>query len=100
MSTTAEAGARVGESGRGRLAGVDRGTVAPSLLVVALAVLLSVVLPSLNAAAPYRHPVRNGDVAELAGGITLVPLPDGISPRERSSATSARRSAAPHQPSS
>ena len=44
MSTKADAGARVGESGSGRLGGIDRGTVARSLLVVALAVLLSVVL--------------------------------------------------------
>jgi hypothetical protein len=52
---------------------IDRGTVKPSLLVIALAVVLSVVLPSINSETPYRHPVRSGDVVELADGITLVP---------------------------
>jgi hypothetical protein len=56
-----------------RFAGIDRGTVAPSLLVLALAVLMSVVLPSINRETPYRHPVHKGDIAELAGGISLVP---------------------------
>jgi len=56
-----------------RPAGIDRRTVKPSLLVLALALLMSVVLPWINDKTPYRHPVRKGDVAELAGGITLVP---------------------------
>jgi hypothetical protein len=56
-----------------RFAGIDRGTVTPSLLVLALAVLMSVVLPSGNRETPYRHPVHKGDIAELAGGISLVP---------------------------
>lgn len=58
-----------------RLVSVDRRTVKPSLLVLALAVLMSVVLPSINSGVPYRHPVRRGDVAEIADGITLVPTP-------------------------
>ncbi len=59
----------------GRLAGIDRGTVKPSLLVLALALVMSVVLPSINREAPYRDPVRRGEIAELADGITLVPTP-------------------------
>jgi hypothetical protein len=69
----AEVATRIEESGRPRFAGIDRGTVAPSLLVLALAVLMSVVLPLIDRETPYRHPVHKGDIAELAGGITLVP---------------------------
>lgn len=58
---------------RDRVAGIDRATVKPALLVLGLAALMSVVLPLLNREAAYRHPVRSGDVAELGGGITLVP---------------------------
>ena len=64
---------RIEEPGHRRFAGIDRGTIAPSLLVLGLAVLMSIVLPSLNRDAPYRHPVRKGELAELAAGITLVP---------------------------
>jgi len=52
---------------------IDGRTVKPSLLVLALALLMSVVLPLINGVTPYRHPVRRGEIAELAGGITLVP---------------------------
>ncbi|MBV8219032.1 MAG: hypothetical protein JO325_11255 [Solirubrobacterales bacterium] len=54
-------------------AGIDGRTVKPSLLVLALALLMSVVLPVINSVTPYRHPVRSGEIAELAGGLTLVP---------------------------
>jgi hypothetical protein len=73
MRTNRIAAMRLGKSRQGRFAGIDRETVGPSLLVVALAVLMSVVLPSINREASYRHPVQRGDVAELADGITLVP---------------------------
>ena len=56
-----------------RSAGIERWTVKPSLLVLALALLMSVVLPSINRHAPYRHPIRRGDTAQLAAGITLRP---------------------------
>jgi hypothetical protein len=69
----ADVATRIEESGRRRVAGIDRGTVRPSLLVLGLAVLLSVVLPLINRETTYRHPVRRGELAELAGGITLVP---------------------------
>jgi hypothetical protein len=54
-------------------AGIDRRTVGPALLVLALAVLMSLVLPSIESATSYRDQVDKGDVAEIADGLTLVP---------------------------
>ena len=54
---------------------IDPRTIAPSLLVFALAIVMSIVLPNLDSRATYRHEIRSGDIAELAGGITLVPSP-------------------------
>jgi hypothetical protein len=65
-TTTATSDAR-------RVAGIDRRTVGPALLVLALAVLMSVVLPSIDRATSYRDQVDKGDVAEIADGLTLVP---------------------------
>jgi hypothetical protein len=56
-----------------RSAGIDRRTVGPALLVLALAVLMSVVLPSIDSATSYRDQVEKGDVAEIADGLTIVP---------------------------
>jgi hypothetical protein len=56
-----------------RSAGIDRRTVGPALLVLALALLMSVVLPSIDSATSYRDQVDKGDVAEIADGLTLVP---------------------------
>jgi hypothetical protein len=56
-----------------RAAGIDRRTVGPALLVLALAVLMSAVLPSIDSATSYRDQVDKGDVAEIADGLTLVP---------------------------
>jgi hypothetical protein len=58
-----------------RIAGIDRHTVKPALLVLALAVLLSVVLPQVDRDTPYRDEIHAGDLAEVAAGITLVPTP-------------------------
>ena len=58
-----------------RVAGIDRGTVKPALLVLALAVLMGIVLPSIDSETAYRDEVHSGDLAEVAGGITLVPTP-------------------------
>jgi hypothetical protein len=58
---------------RQRVAGIDRRTIGPALLVLALAVLMSVVLPSIDNDTPYREAVHKGDVVEIADGITLVP---------------------------
>jgi hypothetical protein len=55
--------------------GIDRRTVGPALLVLALAVLMSVVLPWIDSRAEYQHPIQEGDIAQLADGITLVPTP-------------------------
>jgi hypothetical protein len=57
----------------GRVAGIDRRTVGPALLVLALAVLMSVVLPSIENATSYGDQVDKGDIAEIADGLTLVP---------------------------
>jgi hypothetical protein len=57
------------------IAGIERRTVIPALLVLALAVLLSVVLPSIDSETAYRDEVHTGDVAEIADGVTLVPTP-------------------------
>jgi hypothetical protein len=66
---------RAGDGREQRILGLDRKTIAPALLVLALALLMSVVLPSIDARTAYHDAVRRGDVAELAAGITLVPTP-------------------------
>lgn len=57
----------------GRFAGIDLPTVKPAVTVLALAVLISVVLPLINSETPYHDAVHAGDIVELADGITLVP---------------------------
>ena len=64
--TTARSDARRG-------AGIDRRTVGPALLILALAVLMSVVLPAIDGATSYGDQIDKGDVAEIADGLTLVP---------------------------
>jgi hypothetical protein len=64
--TTAANGAR-------RPAGIDRRTVGPALLVLALAVLMTGVLPSIDSTTSYSDEVDEGDVAQIADGLTLVP---------------------------
>lgn len=56
-----------------RLFGLDRRTIAPTLAVFALVLVMSVVLPLINAAVPYRDRVKAGDVMELRGDVTFVP---------------------------
>jgi hypothetical protein len=56
-----------------RSAGIDRRTVGPALLVLALAVLMSVVLPSIDSATSYRDQVEKGDVAEISDGLIMLP---------------------------
>jgi len=56
-------------------AAIDPRTVKPALLVLALAVVMSVVLPSIDNDTPYHDAIHNGDVAAVADGITLVPTP-------------------------
>jgi hypothetical protein len=56
-----------------RLLGLDLHTVAPALLVLALAGVMSLVLPWIDNNSSYSHEVHEGDVVRLAAGITLVP---------------------------
>ena len=56
-----------------RFLGIDRRTIGPTLTVFALAVVMSVVLPIINANVPYHDIVKAGDVIELQGNVTFVP---------------------------
>jgi len=53
--------------------GLDRRTIGPTLAVFALAFLMSVVLPVVNATVPYHDIVKAGDVLELDGKVTFIP---------------------------
>jgi hypothetical protein len=53
--------------------GLDRRTLRPTLVVFALVVLMSVVLPVINASVPYHDIVRPGDVMQIEGDVTFVP---------------------------
>jgi hypothetical protein len=53
--------------------GLDRRTLRPTLAVFALAFVMSVVLPMINATVPYHDIVRPGDVMQLEGDVTFVP---------------------------
>jgi hypothetical protein len=68
-------GGRMGSLPSMAFAGIDRRTVKPALLVLALALVMSVVLPVINGETAYRDEVDPGDLAEVAAGITLVPTP-------------------------
>src|SRR5581483_7445828 len=61
------------EAGQRRLLGLDLPTIGPALLVLALAGVMSLVLPSIDSRTSYSNAVRRGDVVRLAAGITLVP---------------------------
>src|ERR1700761_3306365 len=56
-----------------RWLGLDRRTIRPTLAVFALAVLMSVVLPVIDATVPYHDIVKAGDVLQLEGDVTFVP---------------------------
>ena len=56
-----------------RLLGVDRRTIAPTLVVFALVVVMSVVLPVVNAMVPYADIIKAGDVMALQCDVTFVP---------------------------
>jgi hypothetical protein len=56
-----------------RLAGFDRRTFRPALIVLAVAVVLIYGLQALNAALPWHNEIRAGDVLDLGAGATAVP---------------------------
>jgi len=53
--------------------GLDRRTIRPTLAVFALAIVMSVVLPVIDATVPYHDIVKAGDVLQLQGDVTFVP---------------------------
>jgi hypothetical protein len=53
--------------------GLDRRTIRPTLAVFALAFVMSVVLPVIDAGVPYHDIVKAGDVLEVEGDVTFVP---------------------------
>lgn len=53
--------------------GLDRRTIRPTLAVFALAFVMSVVLPVVDATVPYHDIVKAGDVLEVEGDVTFVP---------------------------
>jgi hypothetical protein len=56
-----------------RLFGLDRRTFAPTVAVFMLAIVMSLVVPVINAKVPYDDTVKAGDVVELEGNVTFVP---------------------------
>lgn len=56
-----------------RWLGLDRATLLPATVVIVFAVVMAVVLPALDRAAPYDDVVAAGDVLELDGEITFTP---------------------------
>jgi hypothetical protein len=56
-----------------RIAGIDRRTILPALLVLALALVAGTVLPRINASLKADDPVEAGDVMNLGSGFVLVP---------------------------
>ena len=56
-----------------RLFGVDRRTIAPTLAVFALVIVMSVVLPVVNAMVPYADIVKADDVMALECDVTFAP---------------------------
>ncbi|MGH3461323.1 MAG: hypothetical protein ACRDP9_07585 [Kribbellaceae bacterium] len=66
-----------------RWLGLDRATIPPALVVLALAILMAVVVPAVDHAVPGGTRVRAGDEVALRGGISFVPatgwiLTDGV----------------------
>lgn len=73
-----------------RLLGLDRATLLPAVVVLAVALLMGVVIPTVNSAVSYDDRVAAGDVMELRGGVTFTPAVGwGISSGLRSGDTPA-----------
>ena len=58
-----------------RWLGLDRRTLAPTLVVFALAFVMTVVLPIIDVAISYDDKVIPGDVLAVDGDVTFVPEP-------------------------
>lgn len=56
-----------------RVAGLDRRTFGPALIVLAVAVALIYGLQALNSAIPWHNEIKAGDVLDLGAGATAVP---------------------------
>lgn len=59
-----------------RFLGLDRRTIAPALLVLALAFICATVIPAIDSAIEADNPVRSGDELNLGKGLTMVPAQD------------------------
>lgn len=58
-----------------RFAGIDKRTIVPSLAVLLLAVVYSLVIPAIDHSIPYHEPTAAGDVIDLgAGELILEPV--------------------------
>lgn len=71
-----------------RWLGLDRRTIVPALVVLALALLMGSVLPAINESVAYDDKVVAGDVIEVDGGVTFVPtvgwgITDGVRAGQR-----------------
>ncbi len=53
--------------------GLDRRSIGPTLAVFALTIVMSVVLPVVDATVPYHDVVKAGDALEVEGDVTFVP---------------------------
>ncbi|MCW0190395.1 MAG: hypothetical protein OJJ55_03775 [Rhodococcus sp.] len=63
--------------------GLDRATIIPAAIVLAVAIVMSILIPAVNNSVAYDDEVVAGDVMELKDGITLVPavgwgITDGV----------------------
>ncbi|GAF44200.1 hypothetical protein [Rhodococcus wratislaviensis] len=53
--------------------GLDRATIAPALVVLAVASVMALILPAIDRAVPYEDTVAAGDVLEVNGDVTFSP---------------------------
>ncbi len=59
-----------------RWAGLDRRTIVPSVIVLALVAVFALVLPRINDAVKYNDPIKAGDILDLDDGVlTFTPEP-------------------------
>lgn len=58
-----------------RWCGLDRRSIGPTLAVLGLAGVLTVVIPAIDATVAYDDPVQPGDVMQVEGNIVFVPEP-------------------------